>query len=145
ISAIDGESNTQSRSDRACTGSARSFLGSGTPPAQARHFGPLNRIHAARTQRGRRRKQVMGGIKRIVGIAFIWVIAAIGWMILGGVTERRSETTQTKLRDGVQSLWGSPQAQQAPQLTFSWETKERIQRTEEKNGVQSQVTEVATV
>jgi inner membrane protein involved in colicin E2 resistance len=87
----------------------------------------------------------MGGIKRIVGIAFIWVIAAIGWMILGSVTERRAESTNTKLRDGVQSLWGSAQAQRAPQLTFGWETQERVQRTEEKNGVQSQVTELMTI
>jgi hypothetical protein len=87
----------------------------------------------------------MGGIKRILGIAFIWVIASIGWMILGGVTEHRSKDTSAKLRDGVQSLWGSPQAQEAPQLTFSWQTQERVQRTEEKNGVQSQVTELVTV
>lgn len=87
----------------------------------------------------------MGGIKRIVGIAFIWVIAAIGWMILGSVTERRAATAHTKLRDGVQSLWGSPQAQQAPQLTFSWETQERVQRTEDKNGEKAHVTELVTL
>lgn len=87
----------------------------------------------------------MGGIKRIVGIAFIWIIAAIAWMVRGAVTERRTDTSQTKLRDGIQSLWGSPQAQQAPQLTFSWDTQERVQRMEEKNGVQSQVTELETV
>ena len=87
----------------------------------------------------------MGGIKRIVGIAFIWIMAAIGWLILGAVTEHRADSSQTKLRDGVQSLWGSPQAQQAPQLTFTWQTQERVQRTEEKDGTKSQVTELVTV
>ena len=83
----------------------------------------------------------MGGIKRVLGIALIWMLAAIGWMVLGGVTERRETTQQATLRDGVANLWGSPQTQDAPQLTFSWRTQELVERVEEKNGVSTQVRE----
>ena len=58
----------------------------------------------------------MGGYKRVFAIAFIWGVAAVGWMVLGGVTAMRKETQSTKLRDGVQNLWGSPQVQTAPAL-----------------------------
>ena len=83
----------------------------------------------------------MGGIKRVVGIAMIWIIAAIGWMVLGGVTEHRESTQQGKLRAGVENLWGSPQSQDAPQLTFTWQTEELVERVEEKAGVSTQVRE----
>ncbi len=84
----------------------------------------------------------MGGMLRIVGIAFIWLVALIGWMVLGAVTERRETESSTRLEDGVQSLWGGPQTQDAPQLTFSWETQEYVQRTELQNGVERNVNEL---
>jgi len=83
----------------------------------------------------------MGGFKRVVGIALIWIVAAIGWLVLGGVTEHRGGAQQAKLRDGVENLWGSPQSQDAPQLTFTWQTQELVERVEEKNGVSTQVRE----
>ena len=87
----------------------------------------------------------MGGYKRVFGIAFIWLIAVVGWMVLGGVTTSRKEAQGEKLLGGVQSLWGSPQVQDAPQLTFSWTTQEQKQRTEQQNGVTTQVSETVTV
>jgi inner membrane protein involved in colicin E2 resistance len=87
----------------------------------------------------------MGGYKRVFGIAFIWMVAAVGWLILGGVTVNRKESQGTKLLDGVQSLWGSAQTQDAPQLTFTWTTQEQRQRTEQQNGVTTQVSETVTV
>jgi inner membrane protein involved in colicin E2 resistance len=86
----------------------------------------------------------MGGYKRVFGIALIWMVAAIGWLVLGAVTEVRKDAQQHKLRDGVQSLWGSPQVQAAPALTFAWETKELVQHTELQDGVSRQVSELVT-
>lgn len=86
----------------------------------------------------------MGGIKRVIGIAFIWCVAVVGWLVLGGVTERRTGETGAKLEQGVQSLWGSPQLQAAPELTFSWETTKLVERAEEKNGVTTQVRETVS-
>jgi hypothetical protein len=87
----------------------------------------------------------MGGYKRVLGIALIWMIAAAGWMVLGGVTTARKEHLETKLRDGVQSLWGSAQVQDAPRLTFEWVTREQRERTEQQNGVTTQVQEIVDV
>jgi inner membrane protein involved in colicin E2 resistance len=84
----------------------------------------------------------MGGYKRVFGIALIWMVAAIGWVTLGAVTENRKDVQQQKLRDGVQSLWGSPQVQAAPQLTFAWETQTLVQRTEQQDGATKQISEL---
>ncbi|HKP63615.1 MAG TPA: inner membrane CreD family protein [Polyangiales bacterium] len=84
----------------------------------------------------------MGGIKRVVGIAFIWCVASVGWMILGGVTLQRGSQQQASLRDGVEHLWGSAQVQDAPELGFSWQTERLVERLEEKNGVATQVREM---
>ena len=86
----------------------------------------------------------MGGYKRVFAIAFIWGVAATGWMVLGGVTAMRKETQSTKLRDGVQNLWGSPQVQSAPALQFEWETQSALRRTELQNGVSTEVSELVT-
>lgn len=86
----------------------------------------------------------MGGYKRVFGIALIWLVATIGWLSLGGVTEGRKRDQQQKLRNGVQSLWGSPQVQAAPQLTFLWETQALLQRTEQQAGATKQVNELVT-
>jgi hypothetical protein len=72
------------------------------------------------------------------------MVAAIGWLVLGAVTTVRKEGQQNKLRDGVQSLWGSPQVQAAPALTFAWETQSLVQRTEQQDGVTKQVSELVT-
>jgi hypothetical protein len=83
----------------------------------------------------------MGGYKRVFGIAAIWILASIGWLVLGSVTELRKHMQQDKLRDGVQSLWGSPQAQDAPALTFQWQTQSQAHRREQQNGETKDVTE----
>jgi len=83
-------------------------------------------------------------MKRVIGIALIWMVAAIGWMILGGVTAHRETTQRSRTREDVQSLWGSPQVQEAPQLTFQWQTEALAKRTEQRNGVETQVSEVVT-
>jgi inner membrane protein involved in colicin E2 resistance len=84
----------------------------------------------------------MGGIKRVIGIGFIWCVAAVGWMILGNVTERRTLEMGTKLQEGVENLWGNPQRQEAPALTFEWQVENRVQRTESKNGIDTNVSEL---
>jgi hypothetical protein len=87
----------------------------------------------------------MGGWKRVFAIGLIWVVAAIGWMILGGVTQHRESTQSSSTREDVQSLWGSPQSQSAPELTFHWETEVPATRTEQrKDGSSVQVSELVT-
>lgn len=86
----------------------------------------------------------MGGYKRVFGIALIWIVASIGWLVLGAVTEFRKSGQQEKLRAGVQSLWGSPQVQAAPTLSFEWLTQAEAHRTEQQDGATKSVTELVT-
>lgn len=87
----------------------------------------------------------MGGWKRVFAIGVIWMVAATGWMVLGGVTQHRGSTQSSRMREDVQSLWGSPQSQRAPQLTFHWETQAPSQRTEQRaDGTAVQVRELVT-
>jgi len=87
----------------------------------------------------------MGGWKRVLAIGSIWAIAAVGWMVLGGVTQHRERSQSSSTREDVQSLWGSPQSQSAPQLTFQWETEGQVLRSEKRqDGTSVQVSERVT-
>lgn len=59
--------------------------------------------------------------RRILAIAFIYVITAVAWMVLGGSVSHRSAERFNSLNDDVTELWGAPQSQRAPQLTLDWE------------------------
>jgi len=87
----------------------------------------------------------MGGIGRIVAVGMVFVVATIGWMILGGVTSHRSSEQNNNLRGEVENLWGSPQAQMAPALTFSWTSEREVTRTETTaDGQQREIKETVT-
>ncbi len=66
--------------------------------------------------------------RRILAIAFIYLITAVAWMVLGGSVAHRSAERFNSLNDDVTELWGAPQSQRAPQLTLVWE--EDVNQTE---------------
>lgn len=80
--------------------------------------------------------------RRILAIAFIYLMTAVAWMALGGSVSHRSEERFSSLHDDVAELWGAPQSQRAPQLALVWE--EEVDQAEivkdEKSG---RVTSVA--
>ncbi len=53
-------------------------------------------------------------IFRLLAIAFIFTGASIAWAILGGTIVARTNSSDERLRNRVQSVWGVPQTQQAP-------------------------------
>lgn len=55
--------------------------------------------------------------KRIVAVGIIFGVACVGWWILGTATAVRSTDYFKRLNSQVESLWGSPLAQQAPSLS----------------------------
>jgi inner membrane protein involved in colicin E2 resistance len=67
---------------------------------------------------------------RILGIAAVFFGATLAWLVLGGVTSERENSQTEKLRNKVQTLWGAPQRQAAPVLTFRWTTEHSVLRTE---------------
>jgi hypothetical protein len=78
--------------------------------------------------------KVMTNTKRLIVIFLIFVAALIAWTILGQVTSQRTNSASSRFEGDVESLWGMPQAQSAPALTFHW-TQERLsKREEDRNG-----------
>jgi hypothetical protein len=79
-----------------------------------------------------------------MGIAGVFTITTIAWMIFGGVMELRTSNQSNDLRGEVSELWGSPQQQKAPQLAFIWETEEEVSRTELVEGQIREIREKVT-
>ena len=57
-------------------------------------------------------------IKRLLAVAFIFVCTSVAWAILAGTIEMRTHSSDEHLRGRVQSVWGTPQIQYAPQGEF---------------------------
>lgn len=62
----------------------------------------------------------MNGVLRILALVFVFCLASVAWMGLGGIMSSRTSRQGVELVGRVHDLWGQPQAQQAPTLTFSW-------------------------
>ncbi len=58
-------------------------------------------------------------IRSIFAIGFVFVVSAIGWMILGGTISARTSTQDSEMRSRVGQLWGTPLEQQAPTATLA--------------------------
>ena len=68
-------------------------------------------------------------IARIVAIVGIFICTAIAWMILGGTVMSRTQASRTDLSGKVASIWGAPQEQFAPSLSFDKELLGSEKRT----------------
>lgn len=56
--------------------------------------------------------------RSIAAITVVFVVATLGWMILGGTIDARTSTQDRELRAKVGQLWGSPLDQSAPAATL---------------------------
>ena len=63
---------------------------------------------------------------RLIAIIFIFASAVFGWMILGGITEYRTESQDKKLKKAVGQLWGKAQQQNAPLVFRSYKELEEV-------------------
>ncbi|MHC4886808.1 MAG: inner membrane CreD family protein [Planctomycetota bacterium] len=61
----------------------------------------------------------MMSVKRVLAIVVIYVIACMGWMILGTTTATRSDQVTSRLGTAVADLWGTPLVQQAPSVSVT--------------------------
>src|SRR5688572_20711238 len=58
-------------------------------------------------------------IKRLFAIGFIFVCTSIAWFILAGVTTTRTSKADGHLREQVEHVWGAPQVQQPPAISWT--------------------------
>ncbi|MDD2716085.1 MAG: inner membrane CreD family protein [Candidatus Wallbacteria bacterium] len=66
-------------------------------------------------------------IRRILALIFIYSCTCVAWVILGGVTYNRTYNQDTKLRGEVGQLWGTVQAQQAPDIYYLTRSERKVE------------------
>lgn len=76
----------------------------------------------------------MHPVLRIFGIIVVFVVSAIAWVTLAGITQSRTNTQTYEMEGQITELWGTPQVQRAPTMIFRWATEEPFVRTETKDG-----------
>jgi hypothetical protein len=85
----------------------------------------------------------MHPVLRLLGIAVVFVLTAVAWLALGGVTSSRNSDQLSALDGRVSDLWGSPQVQLAPTFTEEWtEMVATQERVTNPNGVVTTVQKV---
>ncbi|MHC4886293.1 MAG: hypothetical protein ACYTGH_14545 [Planctomycetota bacterium] len=57
--------------------------------------------------------------KRIVAIIAIYLVACMGWALLGTTTATRSDQYANRLGRAAQDLWGTPLVHQAPRVSVT--------------------------
>lgn len=67
-------------------------------------------------------------VKRIFAIGFVYIIATLGWMTLGGTIMYRTENQDSTLKQEVGQLWGTPLYQKAPTGSLAVERKDKIEQ-----------------
>lgn len=75
------------------------------------------------------------------GIACVFGVTTMGWLVFGVVMEERSKNQSGTLRGQVTDLWGSPQSQAAPRFTFQWTTEKLEVRSEIVQGEVKEIRE----
>jgi hypothetical protein len=76
-------------------------------------------------------------VKRLFAIVFIFGCTSVAWMILGGTITNRTSSSDDRLREHVQSIWGAPQAQSAPFAEYDFVVP--YEETTVENGKQKTV------
>ena len=81
----------------------------------------------------------MHPVLRMIGIIVVFVVSAVAWLTLGGITQTRTNKQTYEMEGQITELWGTPQVQRAPTLVFRWVTEEPFTRTETKDGKATEV------
>jgi inner membrane protein involved in colicin E2 resistance len=83
----------------------------------------------------------MTSLLRLFAILGIFLAACVAWAVLGSVTAHRTRASSDRMEGDVQGLWGQPQRQVAPALTFHWTVERLVVREEERKGKTVTITE----
>jgi len=78
---------------------------------------------------------------RLFAVICIFLGTSAAWLILGGIMTSRSSSQSAELRGRVAELWGAPQAQAGPALTFEWNAVRDVDRTETVGNIERRVKE----
>jgi hypothetical protein len=70
-------------------------------------------------------------IARLIAIGFIFICTSVAWFVLAGVTTTRTYVADKNLRRQVESVWGAPQAQQPPSVTWTERVPRKVESLED--------------
>jgi inner membrane protein involved in colicin E2 resistance len=70
-------------------------------------------------------------IARLIAIGFIFICTSIAWFVLAGVTTTRTYFADKSLRQQVESVWGTPQVQQPPSVTWTERVPRKVESLED--------------
>ncbi len=73
---------------------------------------------------------------RLVALGSVFTVAAMAWLVLGGVLSARTHQQERALEGAVSELWGRPMEQAAPDTTLVW--SEEVTSTETALGADGQ-------
>ena len=62
-------------------------------------------------------------LQKMLAIGVIYIVIALAWFALSLSVKQRTYHADDKLRGRVGELWGEPQLQLSPELTFKWTEK----------------------
>jgi len=82
--------------------------------------------------------------KHIPALVFIYMGVTAGWFILMRTVEIRTTTQDERLRSAVGQLWGTPQRQQAPTITYETTHKVIQERVEGKKKIREVFNQIVT-
>jgi inner membrane protein involved in colicin E2 resistance len=82
--------------------------------------------------------------KHIFAVVIIYFGAVTAWMILGNTVQLRTHTQDSILRQQVGQLWGAPQRQKAPEVSYEVAREIKTERTEGGKTVVETRTEKST-
>ena len=85
----------------------------------------------------------MNPLIRLLGIAVVFCITTVCWLMLAGVMESRTYTQNSDLRGAVSELWGSELDQRAPFATSEWIVQ--VEKVEKKRDGEREWTETRMV
>src|SRR5262245_5727258 len=83
-------------------------------------------------------------IARLIAIGFIFICTSVAWFVLAGVTTTRTHFADKSLRQQVESVWGAPQAQQPPSVTWTERVPRKIESLEDGKKVVKVVEHLVT-
>jgi inner membrane protein involved in colicin E2 resistance len=66
--------------------------------------------------------------KRIAAIAFVYLIAVVGWVTLAGTITYRTDSQDFSLKQEVGQLWGTPLEQRAPKAALTVDRKVKTEK-----------------
>ena len=80
-------------------------------------------------------------VKRFMAMLAVWFCVAVAWMVLAGTVSVRTQETDSALRGKVGKLWGNPQTQSPPAVTW----RRTVVELEESRQKDAQTGTVVTV